>query len=501
MKQFTPFQPILELLRGFFGLSQADDVPSSIQKIERQLLRTRERFGDDELAVLQEFVGLSIPAAKQASLDPRTRLSKLRMILRRIIKSKSDRPSSIIIEDFHWLDEPSHDFIEAIANAVADTRALLVVTFRPPLETPWQSYSHYRELRLPELALDVIHTFVEDLVGSGPELEPIRSRICQRSGGNPFFAEELVHALTEAGMLKGAPGRLSIAAEVEHDLLPVTVHATVGARIDHLADADKEVLNAGSIIGDVFPLQVLQRVTGFANHKIVSSITRLADAEMVQPCLADNPEYVFRHPLIREVAYNSQLKAQRTALHAIVAKALEEHYRLRIDEFSGLLAFHHKSAGDLQQASRFAEKAAAWVGKTDTSQAAKRWKKVLALLEAQPSSEQNIKHRVNACGQVINFGWRSNPGMTAEEAKPYAEKALSLARSSGNTMVQTLILVGYGRIVICGGSAEEYVALTKEALSLIPETDGRAATLNGNLAQAYCFAGCYERQRRRTTSH
>src|SRR5207302_7765121 len=109
--------------------------------------------------------------------------------------------------------------------------------------------------------------------------------------------------------------------------------------------------------------------------------------------------------------------------------------------------------------------------------------------QTQPRSSSSDRHRINASGRILHFGWRAREGMTAEDAKPYAEEALHFAHESDERLIQALVLVGYGRIVVSSGPADEYVALAKQALSLVPEGHHRIVTLNGILSQAYTFAG------------
>ena len=204
---------------------------------------------------------------------------------------------------------------------------------------------------------------------------------------------------------------------------------------------------------------------------------------------ASTSQFLFRHPLIQEVAYNTQLKAERNILHASVAHALQDFYASRLDEFAGLLSYHHEAAGQLGDAASFAARAATWIGSTDSAQAIQYWKKVLRLLHEQPRSHTHDTLRMRASGQVAIFGWRE--GMTAEETKPFIAEAIDLARSTDRSMI-SLFLAADGRITVAsGGSADFYVARIQEGLSIDaqPANVARIATLRALLCHAYWLAG------------
>lgn len=160
-----------------------------------------------------------------------------------------------------------------------------------------------------------------------------------------------------------------------------------------------------------------------------------------------------------------------------------------LDEFAGLLAHHWEAAGQPVEAAMHLQRAARWIAKTDSAQALGAWKRVRWLLRNEPHTETVDRLRQVASGQVLGLGWRE--GMTAGEAKPYAEEALRYARKGGEKMQLPLLLGGYGRILAASGAADDYVALVREALAFISEENdaGRTAAVRGMLSQAYLFAG------------
>ena len=484
-----PLLPILELLRLFFGISSTDDAAAARHRVTQRLLAIDPAFRLD-LPLLHEFLGISDQEHVSSHLDPKARHARLLDIVRRMLRQSGTSTSVIIIEDLHWLDQASEDFVTALVEAVAETRTMLVLNYRPAYSAAWMTWRYFQQLALAELTLSATNGLVEELIGAHPETDNIRRQVTERSGGNPFFAEELVRSLAENNVLLGNVGHYRLGMRALAGTLPATIQAVIGARIDRLGQPEKDILQIGAIIGKEFPLAVLEQVAGKPSAEVRTLLGRLCEAELIQERVGIDPRgFAFRHPLTQEVAYSTQLKTRRAALHAVVAEAVEEFYKHRLDEFAGLLAHHFEAAGRLLEAARYAARTASWIGTTDPSQAVKHWHQVRRLLQTQPRSHETDTLRIMASGQVAMFGWRE--GMTAEEAKPFIEEAIGWARVIDNTMIQMLLATD-GRITVAsGGPADTYVDRVKEALSLLKtqENVGRIATLNAFLSHAYNLAG------------
>jgi class 3 adenylate cyclase/tetratricopeptide (TPR) repeat protein len=485
----TPLQPVLEFLRLVFRISPTDDAATGRRRIAQRVLRLASTFEAD-LPLLYDFLGVPDREGPPSQLHPKTRHARLLEIIRHMVRQDGAATSVIIIEDLHWLDEASEDFVTTLVEAVAGTRTMLVVNYRPSYVATWMKWPYYQELVIAELSSSQIDELVEELIGSRPDVRDIRQRVAQRSGGNPFFAEELVRSLAENGAVFGEPGDYFLGTTIGEATLPATLEAVIGARIDRLAENEKSVLQIGAIIGKDFPLLVLQEVAGVFASKIETSLSRLCEAEMIQEQAAiDGRQFAFRHPLIQEVAYASQLKGRRAPLHASVANAMRSFYKDRLDEFAGLIAYHYEASGQLLDAANYEARAAMWVGSTSPAQAIKHWQRVRLLMQEQAHSKANDALRIMASGQIAWLGWRE--GMTGETAKPFIDEALSWAREADDTMIPLLLFVEARITAASGGPADSYVERVKETLSLLKGkmSVGRIATLNCALSQAYGWAG------------
>jgi tetratricopeptide (TPR) repeat protein len=367
---------------------------------------------------------------------------------------------------------------------------LIILTYRPTYQAPWKDGPEFREIRLEELRDEDVAALIRDLIGNHPSTRALCDRIVERSGGNPFFAEELIRSLVDSGELDGRPGQYEAAKEPATETLPATVQTVIGARIDRLAPADKEVLQIGATIGREFPLAVLTEVTRATGPELAGILSRLSQVELIQSVASETEQdrFAFRHPLIQEVAYAMQLRTRRIELHSAVAKALERFHHNQLSEYADLIAHHFEAAKNFASAATYAARAAAWIGTTNSRLAMKSWQKVRLLLQSMPRSPDTDRLRMRASGQVVNLGWRE--GASAEEVAPFAKEALDIAREMKDSVSEVLILAGYGRLSACTGSADEYVKQVLQAIDLSDSADPSVSTmLQVFLCQAYGYAG------------
>ena len=480
----TPLQPVLELLRDFFGLRGKETAEASrIRVIDRlAVLPVSEQLS----LVLLDFLGLADPQRPAPKLDPKARKTQLLDFVQTLVRSgPRDAATVVLIEDLHWIDAASEEFIEALADAVVGSTILLVVNFRPGFVAPLMHRLHYRQINMPPLAPTQAQLILRDHVGNDPSLALLSRNIVERAQGNPFFLEELVNALVERGDFDGEKGAYRLKGGVDTIPLPTTVQAVVAARIDRLDESAKQVLEIASVVGREISVSVLDFVTGLPQVELSEAVGHLRRAELLYDVRPFEQRLLaFRHPLIQEVAYRSLLHERRRELHSSVAQAIENLFKDRLEERASLLAYHLEQAGETLKAAQQNMRAAVWVGANDPSQALRSWKKVRDLLSGQPPSTQIDYLRMMACGQIVNFGWRE--GISAEDAAVYFEEAKQLALALGDMRANALIHAAYGRILANGGSADEYVERIREAKAIADQ--GNDPSVQFTLKAILCHA-------------
>src|SRR5262249_39687731 len=148
-----------------------------------------------------------------------------------------------LIEDLHWMDAASEAFLEQLVEATAGSRSLLIVNFRPEYHATWTAKSCYRQIPLASLGPEAVRAMLEDLLGHDPSIEGLPQSIYSRTGGNPFFTEEVVQSLIESGALEGTRGSYRLMKPIDRLQVPTTVQALLAARIDRLGEREKFVLH------------------------------------------------------------------------------------------------------------------------------------------------------------------------------------------------------------------------------------------------------------------
>ena len=361
-----PFLPILEIFRAYFGIDDGETDRAVREKVAGRLLLIDEGLRDD-LPVLFDFFGVPDPEAPPLKLDADTRQKKLFGLMHRLARDdEAEEPRVYLVEDLHWIDGGSEAFLEQMVDAIDGTRNLILANFRPEYRAEWMSRSWYRQLPLAPLGPQAIRDLLDDLLGADPSTEGLGDAIHERTGGNPFFTEEVVQSLIESGHLEGERGAYKLVTPIESLGVPASVHGVLAARIDRLAEREKRVLQSAGVIGKDFARPILEPVVQLPVRDLDAAIAALKDGEFLyEQTLYPIAEYAFKHPLTQEVALGSLLREKRRQIHRAVAGAIETARADSLDEHSALLAHHWDEAGEALPAEQWHMRAARWTGHTD----------------------------------------------------------------------------------------------------------------------------------------
>jgi class 3 adenylate cyclase/tetratricopeptide (TPR) repeat protein len=466
----VPLLPVLQLMRAYFDITERDSDQTARERIAGKLLLLDKRF-DDDLPLLFDFLGVPDPERPPQRMDPEARQRQLLGLTKRLIHAQSARqPGVNLYEDLHWLDPATEVFLANQVEAIQGTRSLTVVNFRPEYRAPWMSKSYYRQIALAPLGPEAIEEMLADLLGSDPSLDGLSELVRERTQGNPFFVEELVQSLVEAGSLEGERGAYRLARPVDDGAVPASVQTILSARIDRLAQREKAVLQAASVIGKEFSQPVLTRVVELLPSELDDALRKLVGSEFVyEQELYPEALYAFKHPLTQEVAYGSQLGERRATVHAAVARAITEQYPERLDERAALLAQHWEAAGETLEAARWYRRAAVWSGTNDPTQTLRHWRKVRELAEALPESQETVALGLEARIFLLQLGWRL--GISHQEAETVFVEAERMASRAGDIRSRALLLVAYGAVRgLSDGDVHEWAKLARQAFALAEES-------------------------------
>ena len=355
-----PYLPLIDLVRAHCAIDEGDEPAVTEMKVAAGLAEVGLDRNEHAPLLLQL---LGVPSGTEALADVSAEAVKTRTfetLLEMIVAGARRRPVVFVVEDLHWVDRTSEEFLTSLVDNLGAQPILLLCTYRPGYQPPWAGRSYASQLSLPRLALDDSRELVHALL---PSAAVGQAQVVVRRGeGNPFFLEELARAV------HGGDGS-------EEVTVPETVEGLLMARIDRLGDESRRVLQIGSVLGREFTPQLLQLV--WNGPDLDAHLMELKRLEFLQESAAlQEPRYAFKHALIQEVAYESLLSMRRRILHAAAARALETLYRGRLELVADRLAHHWYRAEEAEEAtgalSRFAEQAAGAYAHVEASEALRR---------------------------------------------------------------------------------------------------------------------------------
>ncbi len=429
-----PLLPMLELFRSFFGITEQDSDQAAREKIAGRYVLLDESLRE-VLPLVFDLLGVSDPERPAPPMDPDSRQRQLAAMVKRVTQMWGRRqPGVTFLEDLHWFDGGSEGFLEPIVEALPGTQWLVLLNFRPEYHASWMQKSYYQQLPLLPLGPEAIAELLRDLLGGDPSLAVLGERIRERTGGNPFFIEEVVQALAETGRLAGAKGAYRLVGSAAELRLPATVQAVLAARIDRLAEREKQVLQTAAVIGREFTEPVLRRVVELPEVDLAAALQKLASAEFIyEEALYPEAQYTFKHALTREVAYNSLLNERRLTLHEHVAEAIAAIFEGRLEEHLSELAHHYTHSRNTRKAIEYSQRAGEHaVELSANAEAITHLTTALELLETLPDSPERVEQEL-ALQMTLAVPLLTTKGYSAREVEDAYARARELCLRAGET--------------------------------------------------------------------
>ena len=396
-----PFHVATRLLRDVLSISGLEDDAA------RAEIRSRmEAAEPDDLLLLDDLLGISDPDVALPVIDPDARARRLTALLNAAAVART-APAVFVIEDVHWIDQISEAMFRDFAAVVPQTHVLVLITCRPDYDGALDRLPSSHRIPLAPLATSDATALATELLGPDPSVAEWVAQVAERAAGNPFFAEEIVRDLAERGVVAGEPGAYVSQHRNADVRVPASLQAAIASRIDRLGPTAKRTLNAAAVVGMRFVSELL---AGLVED---IELSELIGAELIdQVQFMHGDEYAFRHPLIRTVAYESQLKSDRSQLHRKLARTIEEHQPELADANAALIAEHLEAAGDLREAFGWHMRAGEWARFRDVKAAYRSWQRARDVADRLPvddhdRSAMRIAPRLLICGN----NWRVGLGV------------------------------------------------------------------------------------------
>ncbi|MDT5275507.1 MAG: hypothetical protein QOG95_2439, partial [Mycobacterium sp.] len=448
-----PFHTVTRLLRAVTGVESLDP-PAARAQIRAQL----PDAAPEDLLLYDDLLGIADPDVELPKIDPDARRRRLTMLVNAVSLARR-APAVFVIEDTHWIDEVSESLLADFFTVMLQTPSLVLVTYRPEYQGALTRVAGAQTVALAPLSDSETAGLVSELLGPDPSNGALSQRITKRAAGNPFFAEEIVRELAERRVLRGEPGAYLSAAGVGDVSVPLTLQATIAARIDRLDPMAKRTLSAAAVLGARFDMDLL------AALGVEAVVDDLVAAQLIdQVRFTRQPEYVFHHPSIRTVAYEIQHESDRAELHRRVAAAIESRNPLAGDENAALIAEHLDAAGDGHAAYGWQMRAAAWATNRDIAAAWRSWERARTIADALPADDPDrtsmrIAPRTMLCG----IAWRVHEQATGARFEELRE----LCAAAGDKASLAIAMSGLVMDHMHQARLHEASQLASEAMALI----------------------------------
>jgi class 3 adenylate cyclase len=462
----VPFYALTRLMRAASQVSGLDAVTARA--------RLRAQFTDtdeDDLQLLDDLLGIADPTAQLPQIAADARRRRLITLIKAATLA-SFAPALYIVEDVHWIDEVSESMLADFFTVVPQTATMVLITYRPEYQGALARTPAAQSIALVPLGDSELKALVEELLGHDRSVQKLGATIRSRVGGNPFFAAEIVRDLDERGVLVGERGSYVCHTDLAEVTVPANLQATIGARIDRLDRKAKRALCAAAVIGSRFDTDLLTELG------VEPTVDELISAELVdQVRYTPQAEFAFRHPLIRTVAYESQLKADRVDAHRRVADAIQRRDPESADENAALIAEHLEAADEVQLAYDWQMRAAAWSTSRDITAARVGWKRACQLadrlLDDVAQDTQRTAKRIAPRAMLCASAWQG----IQEPISGYFAELRELCEAAGDNASLAVGMYGLAAEHMFHGQVREAAQVATQQMALLKSIGDQTMTI------------------------
>ncbi len=390
------YLPILDILRSYFDIKEGDREFIIKKKIREKVYNLDEKL-KGVLPPFHELLSLKVDDAEYLKLEPQHKRERTFEAIRDLlIRESQERPLVLAIEDLHWIDKTSEEFLDYLIGWLANARILLILLYRSEYTHRWGSKSYYNRIGLDQLTTKSSAELVQTILEEGEVVPELRELILTRAAGNPLFMEEFTHTLLENGSIQRKDHQYVLSRRASEIEVPDTLQSIISARMDRLEDNLKRTMQVASVIGRDFAFRILQTITGM-KEELKSHLLNLQGLEFIyEKKLFPELEYIFKHALIQEVAYNTLLLKRRTEIHEKIGEAIEALYSGRLEEYYEMLAYHYSKSDDLEKAYQYLKLSGEKSMRShSTWEAFHFFKEALQVLKKKPETEENLKEQLD----------------------------------------------------------------------------------------------------------
>ncbi len=468
----SPLYPVVSLLRNVLRWGRGDSDETRLDKLAVFCARYQV-LPAEGLPLLISL--LSMPPSKRFPLPPmspeRQKQRTLQTLLGAVIALSAERPVFAVVEDLHWIDPTTMEFLTLLVDQVPTVRLFVLLTARFPFRPPWPPHSHVTPIVLTRLTRRQAGELVARVAGSRPLPSDVISEIVAKTDGVPLYVEELTKMALESGVVQAPGAGPPLASTPPWLAIPTTLQDSLTARLDRLASA-RVIAQLGATLGREFSYALVRSVANVDEPRLQQELARLTDAELLyQRGTPPDATYVFKHALIQEAAYHSLLKSARHQYHRRIAEVMARDFPAEAEAQPEYVAMHFTEGGDGVSAVQWWQRAGRRAfGRAAYAEATAHFTKGLDLLASMPASAERDQR---ALALEVELGYALIPvrGWAAADTARAFTRAGELSRQIGDTTVHFRALWGLGAFHFVRGDQRQAHQVAEQCMLVAGKTN------------------------------
>jgi len=476
----SAFRPIaLQLERGA-GIERRDSAATRLQKLGRLL--NWPRTPDPTTAAIFSAL-LGIPQAAPTPLDALTPEKRRELTIEALLALcfgwSASGPLLLIVDDAHWIDASTLEVIDRLIAATAQRPVLTVVAARPEFVSPWRGADAATVVSLSRLDAESAGAVCAH-VAAGALPDKLIAELVDRSGGFPFYMEELTRLIVE----RTTAG--SDDAESAH--IPISLHDSLVARLDRLGPA-RRFANIGAIIGRYFSYDLMAAVANAPPAQTRAAMGALKRAGLVgQTGAGEATRYFFRHALMRDAAYESMLRPERRALHQQVATVLQSKFAELCEAEPETLAQHlGQGAEPVAAIPHWIAAAGKAAGRAGHAEAIAHYRAALALIEQLPMGLERLQAELG-CLLPLGVSLAAARGYASDETRDALTRAREICGLMGDAAPLFPVLHGLAKFWTVRGDQVQAEELIRTCARIAEETQAPLLIVESDATLVYVLS-------------
>jgi predicted ATPase len=480
--QNSALYPLIDLLHRTLRWQEHEGSAGRLEKLEHALGQYRLPL-DETVPLLAALLSLPLPDGRYPALTltpQRQKQKTLEVILTMVLELTERQPVLFIVEDLHWIDPSTLEFLGLLIEQGPTVRLLILLTYRQTFQPPWIGRAYITPLTLTRLPAAQVEAMVARLTHGKPLPTEVLHHVVTKTDGVPLFVEELTKMLLESGLLTEADNRYMLVGPLPSLAIPATLHDSLMARLDRLA-AVKAVAQLGATLGRQFSYHLLQAVSPMDEPTLQHGLQQLVDAELLY-CRGVPPQatYLFKHALIQEAAYQSLLKSTRQQYHQRIAQVLTEQFSETVQTQPELLAYHYTEAGLSAQAIIYWQRAGQRaIDRSAYAEAIGHLNKGLEVLDSLPDTPERAQREL-ALQTALGLVLTATRGHGAPEVGRTYARARALCQQVDDPRQLSATLAGLRRFYLVRGELQTAREIGEQLLRLAQRQQDTALLLWGH---------------------